>query len=92
MKFTFIPYAPNEKQFTFELKNISTEGDQGLYQLKKKISEIAKHFYKDAHFDVKHNKHFKWPLTTRSQHSVELTAHDIIIASVHTSYSLPVKE
>jgi hypothetical protein len=51
LKFTFVPYLPNEHQFTYELQNVSTEGDQGLYQLKKKISEIVKHYFKESHFD-----------------------------------------
>ena len=66
MKFTFVPYLPNEKLFSFEIKNISTQGDQGLYQIKKKISEIVKHYYKETHYSAKHKKSFKWPLTTRS--------------------------
>lgn len=92
LKFTFVPYSPNEKIFSYELRNISTEGDQGLYQLKKKISEIAKHYFKESHFDSKHNKHFKWPLTTRGQNSIELTPHDIMIASVAIGIALPLKE
>lgn len=79
LPFYFVPYLPNEKIFYYQLKGLSTVGEQSLYPVKKRISEVVKQFYKDTHFDEKNKRYFKYPLTTRSQNpfTLEIGAHDI---------------
>lgn len=93
LQFFFVPFLPNEKIFSYELKGLSTKEDMvegissfSLFWLKKKICQVAKYFYtQHTHVDPKSNRLVKFGLTTHEgqmHHYSELSPHELIIAAV----------
>jgi hypothetical protein len=93
LKFFFVPFLPNERIFSYELKGLSMieqilpsgESTLSLLHLKRRILSVIKQFYfKDTHLDPKSKQQVKYPLTTHidEEGMVDMSPHELILASV----------